>query len=41
VSELADLPSRIRRDLVGVTTCTHLNSTLRTLADARCLAQLV
>jgi hypothetical protein len=40
-SMLADLPKRIRRDLVGATTCTHLNSTLRTLADAHSLAQSI
>jgi hypothetical protein len=31
---LADLPGRVRADLVGAHTCTHLNSTLRCLADA-------
>jgi len=35
---LADLPRVVRADLVGTTTCTHLNSTLRALADARSLA---
>lgn len=30
---LADLPARVRAELVGATTCTHLNSTLRSLAD--------
>jgi hypothetical protein len=28
----------VRRELVGVSTCTHLNSTLRSLADLRALA---
>jgi hypothetical protein len=35
---LGELPARVRADLVGATTCTHLNSTLRTLADAEFLA---
>ncbi len=35
---LADLPRMVRADLVGTTTCTHLNSTLRALADAGALA---
>lgn len=34
---LDELPARVRRALVGPTTCTHLNSTLRSLADARAL----
>jgi hypothetical protein len=34
---LGELPARVRADLVGATTCTHLNSTLRTLADAQFL----
>jgi hypothetical protein len=33
-----DIPARVRRDLVGNTTCTHLNSTLRCLADLGTLA---
>jgi hypothetical protein len=37
---LDEFPARVRRDLKGVTTCTHLNSTLRTLADAHALAQI-
>jgi hypothetical protein len=36
--DVGELPTRVRRDLVGATTCTHLNSTLRTLADAQFLA---
>jgi Protein of unknown function (DUF2889) len=32
-----DLPRHVRADLVGTSTCTHLNSTLRSLADARAL----
>jgi hypothetical protein len=35
---LGELPASVRADLVGATTCTHLNSTLRTLADAQFLA---
>ncbi len=31
---VADLPGRVRAELVGPTTCTHLNSTVRSLADA-------
>ncbi|HZM29513.1 MAG TPA: DUF2889 domain-containing protein [Acidimicrobiales bacterium] len=34
---LADLPGHVRADVVGTSTCTHLNSTLRSLADARAL----
>jgi Protein of unknown function (DUF2889) len=34
---LADLPRHVRSDLVGPSTCTHLTSTLRSLADARAL----
>ena len=37
--DLDDLAARVRSDLVGATTCTHLNSTLRTLANVRALAQ--
>ena len=33
-----DIPARVRRDLMGTTTCTHLNSTLRCLADVDALA---
>ena len=33
-----DIPARVRRDLVGTSTCTHLNSTLRCLADLGTLA---
>lgn len=33
-----EIPARVRRDLVGTTTCTHLNSTLRCLADVGALA---
>lgn len=36
-----DIPARVRTDLVGPTTCTHLNSTLRCLADLRALASLL
>jgi hypothetical protein len=34
---LADLPRHVRADLVGTSTCTHLNSTLRSLADTSAL----
>jgi hypothetical protein len=34
---LDELAARVRADLKGATTCTHLNSTLRTLADVRTL----
>jgi hypothetical protein len=30
---IADLPARVRAELVGPGTCTHLNSTLRSLVD--------
>ncbi len=33
-----EIPARVRRDLVGTTTCTHLNSTLRCLTDVGALA---
>jgi len=36
---LEDVPMRVRRDLRGTTSCTHLNSTLRCLADARSLIE--
>lgn len=32
-TSIADLRARVRAELVGVTTCTHLNDTLRSLAD--------
>ena len=35
--EVAELPGIVRGDLVGASTCTHLNSTIRTLADAASL----
>ncbi len=34
---VADLPGRVRAELVGPSTCTHLNSTMRSLADADAL----
>jgi hypothetical protein len=34
---LADIGPLVRRDLVGVTTCTHLNDTVRSLADLSAL----
>jgi len=38
---VADLRSFVRRELSGVTTCTHLNDVLRTLADVDHLVGLV
>lgn len=38
---LAELRARVRRELVGRTTCTHLNDTLRALADVSALAELL
>ena len=35
---LSDIPARVRADFAGETTCTHLNSSLRTLADAAVLS---
>ena len=35
---LDDLAARVHAELKGPTTCTHLNSTLRTLADVHTLA---
>jgi hypothetical protein len=34
------LAARVREELTGVTTCTHLNSTLRTLADVHALERM-
>ena len=34
---LDELAARVREELKGATTCTHLNSTLRTLADLNAL----
>jgi hypothetical protein len=39
-TELSDVPTRVRTDFTGVSTCTHLNSTLRMLADAGAIASL-
>jgi hypothetical protein len=36
-ASLTDLPRLVRAELVGASTCTHLSSTLRSLADARAL----
>lgn len=36
-TELAEVAGRARTDLVGPTTCTHLTSTLRALADVTAL----
>jgi Protein of unknown function (DUF2889) len=38
---LTDISARIRSDLASKTACTHLNSTLRALADAPSLAHLM
>lgn len=37
-TSLEEVAARVRRDLVGATTCTHLSSTLRLLADVPALA---
>ena len=34
---LDDIEAQVRKELAGATTCTHLNSTLRALADVRAL----
>jgi hypothetical protein len=38
---LAELHDVVRRDLVGTSSCTHLNDTLRSLADLEALVALV
>jgi len=38
---ISDIPMRVRSDLVSTSACTHLNSTLRALADAHSLARQV
>jgi hypothetical protein len=38
--DLTTLRTVVRRDFVGTTTCTHLNDTMRNLADLRALAEL-
>jgi hypothetical protein len=38
---IADVATRARKVLVGPSTCTHLTSTLRCLADVQALASLV
>jgi hypothetical protein len=38
---VADLRTRVRADFVGTSTCTHLNDTLRALADLHTLAPVV
>jgi hypothetical protein len=38
---LADFATRARRELRGPATCTHLNSTMRTLADVAALVELL
>ena len=35
------LPDRVRREFTGITTCTHLNDTMRALADAAALLRLL
>jgi hypothetical protein len=37
----AELRGWVRRELTGATTCTHLNDTLRSLADVTALAGLL
>jgi Protein of unknown function (DUF2889) len=39
--ELAGLRPAVREDFVGVTTCTHLNDTLRSIEDVRALLPLL
>jgi hypothetical protein len=34
---LSDLRFRVRKELTGTATCTHLNDLLRSVADARTL----
>lgn len=38
---LRDLRPRVREELIGVSTCTHLNDTLRSIEDVRALAALL
>jgi hypothetical protein len=38
---LSDLHFRVRQELSGTTTCTHLNDLLRSVADAEALIHLV
>ena len=38
---LGELPERVRREFTGITTCTHLNDTMRSLADAAGLVRLL
>ena len=38
---VAELRARVRAELVGTSTCTHLNDTLRALADLSVLADLL
>ena len=39
--QLRELPDLVRREFTGITTCTHLNDTMRSLADAWALLALV
>jgi len=39
--DLAEVVARVRADFVGPSTCTHLNSTLRALADLQALQRLL
>jgi hypothetical protein len=38
---ISDIPARVRSELVRATACTHLNSTLRVLADVPALAPML
>lgn len=38
---LPDLPDLVRREFTGITTCTHLNDTMRSLADAWALLGMI
>jgi hypothetical protein len=39
--DVRDLPALVRREFTGITTCTHLNDTMRSLADAWALLALL
>ena len=39
--ELRQLPDLVRKEMTGITTCTHLNDTMRSLADASALLATV
>ena len=39
--DVRELPGLVRREFTGITTCTHLNDTMRSLADAWALVSLL